>query len=232
MRISLLLLFCFVIGHVWAQDIVIKTAEGTPINGQTMQIPADINVNYNSGNLELLITNTGSINLDLQISKEYIDIVEGTTNDFCWAGGCLPPFTMVGDPVTVNAGATYDGGSVHYHCQGIEGTSIIKYRIFVEGGAEEFFIVEFTASTISVAEDVLIRKNIYPNPAQNNFTIAVEKRNMQIKIYNVLGELIRDFNAGESSVQVDCSLWNNGVYFVRSFDDNELVNTQKLVVAH
>ena len=232
MRISLFFLFCFIVGHVWAQDIIIKNHENDVLNSQTLQIAADINEDYNSGNLELLITNAGSVNLDLKISKEYIDVVAGTTNDFCWAGGCLPPFAMEGDPVTVNAGDTYDDGSVHYHCQGVEGTTIIKYRIFVEGGIEEFFIVEFTASTISVAEEALIEKSIYPNPAQNNFTIAVEKQNRQIKIYNVLGDLIRDFNAGELTTQVDCSLWNNGVYFVRSFDGNKLISTHKLIVAH
>ncbi|MBK7695558.1 MAG: T9SS type A sorting domain-containing protein [Saprospiraceae bacterium] len=62
----------------------------------------------------------------------------------------------------------------------------------------------------------------YPNPAHDLINIAMtsaENRNANLIILDVLGKVIysagMDLLAGENKVQVDCSTWAKGVYFVQ-----------------
>jgi hypothetical protein len=230
---KLYIIFTFIIVtiSVSAQDIIIKNLDNEILNGETIQVYADINEPYNSGNLYLLIQNQASNSLDLKVKKEYIDIVEGTTNDFCWSGTCLPPFTMETGALSLPAGETYDGFSVHYHCQGHQGNSTIKYTVFEEDGPEAFFTVQFSTDLTGLSSLFIDDLHIFPNPAKNNFSIEVSNSISKIEIFNVLGEMIYQNNTGNEKTNIDCSIWNNGVYFVRTFDGDNLVQTQKLIVS-
>lgn len=226
-----ILIFAIITTSISAQDIIIKNLDNEVINGQTVQVAADVNEDFNSGNLSLLIQNQTSNSLELKVKKEYIDILEGTSNDFCWDGACLPPFTMETGALTFAPGETYDDFSVHYHCQGIEGSSTVKYTIFEEDGPEAFFIVEFSTDFTSLSSQFISELSVFPNPAQSNFSITVSNNISNIEICNVLGELIYSTSISNQHVNIDCSKWSNGLYFIRTFDGNNLVKTQKLIVS-
>jgi len=62
--------------------------------------------------------------------------------------------------------------------------------------------------------------NMYPNPANDQFTVdfaGVERNNVQINVYNLVGELVKSINPSSSTdkVLVDMSELKAGVYLVR-----------------
>lgn len=225
------LVFSIITLSLSAQDIVIKDITDEIINGQTIQVAVDVNIINTPAILSLIIQNQSTNSLDLKVKKEYIDIVEGTSNSFCWNGACLPPFTMETEALTLASGESYNGFSVEYYCMGIEGTSTVKYIVFEENGPEAFFIVEYSTDFTSLSSQFISEFSVFPNPAQNNFSIEVSNNISNIEICNVLGELIYSTSISNQHVNIDCSKWSNGLYFIRTFDGNNLVKTQKLIVS-
>lgn len=225
------LVFSIITLSLSAQDIVIKDITDEIINGQTIQVAVDVNIINTPAILSLIIQNQSTNSLDLKVKKEYIDIVEGTSNSFCWNGACLPPFTMETEALTLASGESYDGFSVEYYCMEIEGTSTVKYIVFEENGPEAFFIVEYSTDFTSLSSQFISEFSVFPNPAQNNFSIEVSNNISNIEICNVLGELIYSTSISNQHVNIDCSKWSNGLYFIRTFDGNNLVKTQKLIVS-
>jgi photosystem II stability/assembly factor-like uncharacterized protein len=72
--------------------------------------------------------------------------------------------------------------------------------------------IEKTESTSSL--------QIYPNPSSNHFYISSDSNNhgiVEVEILNSLGQLIKTLSWDTNTTQqeVDCSLWNQGVYFIR-----------------
>lgn len=67
-----------------------------------------------------------------------------------------------------------------------------------------------------IASHTLI--NIYPNPANQVLYISSMNQNSDVKIYNILGELITGYNINkkDSTLEFDIANWPAGVYFVRA----------------
>ena len=81
----------------------------------------------------------------------------------------------------------------------------------------------------------LIFKNISPNPTSNNITITSSKNIDEIKIRNVLGQLVTPSAFGISptgeKTTLDVSTLENGIYFITIVSGKES-STQKLIVQH
>jgi len=76
---------------------------------------------------------------------------------------------------------------------------------------------------------------IYPNPATNNLTItfAEPQKNTTIKILNLLGKEIRNYELGmknEKSINIDVSDVAKGMYFVQITDETKTSFTKKIIV--
>lgn len=72
-------------------------------------------------------------------------------------------------------------------------------------------------------EQVSDRPMLYPNPASHSF--AVEGEVKEIRVYDVLGQLIHQ---GREPL-VDVTAWPEGVYFVRMVDESDLVSVVRLM---
>ena len=73
-------------------------------------------------------------------------------------------------------------------------------------------------SGVSVDENLTESMKIYPNPAQNSFTIEAEGE-IQYSVYNALGQVVL---AGKftDKVQIDAESLRQGVYFLQLKDTN------------
>lgn len=73
---------------------------------------------------------------------------------------------------------------------------------------------------------------LYPNPADQSFTLelAEETRPYAVHIYNVLGQEVWQKEV-TSATTIDCSDWDNGVYFVK-VRQRQASATRKLTVKH
>lgn len=72
----------------------------------------------------------------------------------------------------------------------------------------------------SLEESHVSDYHIYPNPSSNHFYISSDSNNhgiVEVEILNSLGQLIKTLSWDTNTTQqeVDCSLWNQGVYFIR-----------------
>ncbi|MCX7728783.1 MAG: T9SS type A sorting domain-containing protein, partial [Bacteroidia bacterium] len=63
-----------------------------------------------------------------------------------------------------------------------------------------------------------------------NFTITSSNisSDVVIQVFDVTGKLIKE----TTDKTINCSDWNNGVYFIRTKDKNAKVVTEKVVVQH
>jgi len=83
-------------------------------------------------------------------------------------------------------------------------------------------IVSVTVDVTSVLENSETA-SLYPNPASDHF--KVESQVKEIKVFDALGQMVYEGQTNE----VEVHNWNNGVYFVRIVDENDVVSTVKFI---
>ena len=91
--------------------------------------------------VEMKLRNLTNQDLDVIVGKEYVHIMEGTENTFCW-GLCFGPDVMESrEPKTISANSTSLDGELSFHyqidptysgdvSQYIQGTSTIRYYAY------------------------------------------------------------------------------------------------------
>ncbi|WP_299064225.1 BNR-4 repeat-containing protein [uncultured Polaribacter sp.] len=91
-----------------------------------------------------------------------------------------------------------------------------------------------TSQTLSIDDNKIADTsiNIYPNPANNNFTIAVKGINKaDIKIYNLIGKLIYQASTDKETTLINnFGKFKSGIYLVRVIGDNHNIYNQKLII--
>ncbi len=73
---------------------------------------------------------------------------------------------------------------------------------------------------------------ILPNPANDNIQIYSLHPIKNIEIFDITGKSITQLSPRSSVVNFDCENLQNGVYFVRSEDEEGNVSVKKLVIQH
>lgn len=69
--------------------------------------------------------------------------------------------------------------------------------------------------------------NIYPNPANENLHINSTEHIKSIKIYNIQSQLIYSVSANSSSISINTSEFESGIYFIK-IDTNEGIINKKI----
>ena len=84
--------------------------------------------------------------------------------------------------------------------------------------------------TTDISEYNLETINIYPNPTGGIINVNKgQLENVQVNIYNVLGESIYQFSITSSNYQIDLTAQPNGVYFVQLRTEQGIMN-KKLII--
>ncbi|MEA1873998.1 MAG: T9SS type A sorting domain-containing protein [Bacteroidota bacterium] len=234
----LVLLSLIFAGMLNAQSLQILTLNDVDVSGTEQNYTGDIEENINTIIEHFKIKNNSSSNIDVTVKKHYISILPETSNDFCWAGQCLPPSTMQSNILIVPAGTTEEPFDIHYHCQGIEGTSTVQYVAFDKSNPNDsvYFTVNFTAE-VNAIENVnrtVLVSNVYPNPANNiaklDFNLQANQK-LQCDVYDILGKLVYNESvSGQGAIEIPVRKLPQGTYFCRLILDGKLVETQKLMI--
>jgi Zn-dependent metalloprotease len=75
--------------------------------------------------------------------------------------------------------------------------------------------------------------SIYPNPINSNLTIETQQKvNLKVSITNALGILIFDSKYDDAKVNIDCSQYPNGIYFVRTLNQDGIIEINKIIIQH
>lgn len=70
---------------------------------------------------------------------------------------------------------------------------------------------------------------IYPNPSSGIFSVAGLPLNSNVEVFNVLGEKVFLYEAGDASLTFDLSDFPKGIYFVK-IDNKTKVHLRKIIV--
>ncbi|MCK5775597.1 MAG: T9SS type A sorting domain-containing protein, partial [Bacteroidales bacterium] len=97
-------------------------------------------------------------------------------------------------------------------------------------GEVEDYTVNFgnRASVFNEATD--LEMLIFPNPVQDLLSIRLtsNEKTINIKIYDVIGRIVDDFEVDSKETQVDLSSYQNGIYYIGA--DDGVQNTLKKFV--
>ncbi len=173
--------------------------------------------------------------------------VDSTQNSFCFGVNCYGPMTNESTfPTEIAAGATDNSfyGDYYpdkYGTGGHGGLTAITYEFFdnvtfgVPVSAKA--TINFHISASSIADNKIIFKGPYPNPASQftHFEYNIPSVNKaQLIIRNMLGVEIEtiQFDNRSGKKSVDVSNYASGLYFYSLVVDGKIVQSKKLIVKH
>lgn len=113
-------------------------------------------------------------------------------------------------------------------------TEIIYHRLsYYKDDAFEYRWSDCIPSSVfkNKTEDTIF--SINPNPTNNNFKIKFPHTNLvkkKIMIYNVMGILVSEKDNVKNDESVDISNLSNGIYCVTLIDNNNIIETTKLII--
>lgn len=166
--------------------------------GDTITVFGDIQIS------ELIavvkIKNVSTTDVQVSCHKQYISIVEGTTNTFCWANSCYPPTTFNAPAMTIPAGTITDKFSAEYYPNGIAGESIIKYTFKVVNGDSAYIFIKFS---VSAGFDYYSTNYIsaFLNPT-TGYLIVTSPAYSKIKVYTSQGILLKEIVTLNKQTQI------------------------------
>ncbi|MCH2235671.1 MAG: T9SS type A sorting domain-containing protein [Crocinitomicaceae bacterium] len=188
------------------------------------------------------VNNVSSGALDLRIERVKMSEITGSTDYVCWGldeltGTCYPSSVVApNNPwVSPDVAAVADGSaawlSIYYDANGNVGTS--EYRYYIVNASDvrvDSFDVRY-ASTVSIEEET-IEVSLYPNPANDivNVSLNGNDNNMNVDIYNVLGEAVLTQNLVNGVNTLNTSDLVGGVYFYSIRRGDKVIETKKLVI--
>ena len=241
------LMFLAVIGWVSAQSLQFEWKGHVYANGETV-VCTEVD-DFGSMAQEMQVRNLTSTSLEVMISREIVQLVEGTENSFCW-GSCYSPMVDVSPrPKTVEAGAVCDTADLSFHHQVdltysgdpdnfVAGTSVVKYYAYPEGNEEDRVCIEvwFACNAEGVAETSDINfSHAYPNPASSmvrfDYNLS-SASNASVAVYNLLGQEVmrQPLTTLQGTAAFSVADLNEGIYFCNLFVNGQSVMTEKFIV--
>lgn len=236
MKKHLLTLFgLFTVLAVNAQsvEIAMESDPGVLLNGDTVYITGPESVVY--PHMQIKNVSGSSQNY---LWKRVILTSSGTgfTDQLCDNILC---FNCSGNPwirpttITIADGATTIF-QPKLNTNGVSGTAHHRYYVMDAGEAYIDSIDVIFTSTVSIDENVKVSYNAYPNPAGDIFNIQLKASanngNYQVKIFNLMGELVSQENLVLGLNVISTEELTNGIYFYSIISNNNIAETRKLII--
>ncbi len=186
------------------------------------------------------IINSSQNTLDVSLNAYDVSIVPGTEHSFCWGILCYGVGTMSSAiPATINAGDTESSFKGDYLAHGNVGTSTVAYTFFDSNDSSDSLQLTINYRITPVGFNELKSVNTIsapsPNPAKNitSFNYNLKSgNNAEIKVVNLLGKTVKQFNLNTASGNVILSTadMRSGDYLVTLSVEGKSVAVQKLIV--
>ncbi len=221
-----------------AQAITINVA-GTPtdISG-TEHNEVLVTAGSDQHLVDFIVTNNTDSTQSLSITRSHISLTPGWSDYFCWglsgqAGMCYD--VQAAAVWTCSAETVGDGeqGTLQAYINAPNGgTSTIRY--YINDGSTYLDSVDLViTSTASIQENVSLSLNVSPNPANNVVNINMTGVNKaDVKIVDVLGNIVFNETVAETTKKVDVSRFRNGIYFITVDAEGIKPTTRKLIIRH
>ena len=107
------------------------------------------------------------------------------------------------------------------------------YVAFRNHNTEDIFLMKIDDISVTPGTGVENHEmitNIYPNPANNVLNINANANINRVEVYNMMGQMVANYNVNEMSTQINTTAFANGVYTVKIATENG-ITTKKFTVA-
>ena len=200
--------------------------------------------------VHFLVTNTTGSDQQWKITRKKINVPASWTDQVCWPPLC---YNTSGDlystpnsggnpaPIIVDGTATTTNAEVAELKPRItpnqSAASYALYRYYITeavGGAYVDSVdlsINFVLSVTTLKQTPII--NVNPNPADEYVNISLGSiENSQIKIVDVLGNVVYNESVANGTKSIDVTGFKNGVYFVMIEALGIISTSRKLIVRH
>ena len=82
----------------------------------------------------------------------------------------------------------------------------------------------YAAVEVTSVEEMDAGFNLYPNPASGKLTVESAVEMKEVKIYNLLGGLVRSFDRAGRKVEISLEGLPNGLYFIQMVSNERTVS--------
>ena len=132
-------------------------------------------------------------------------VVFNSTGGYIGGTGSMQMILSVGEPVT-----------------GVSETSEIALAQGFLGGSKTV-----AASPSSIQEVVAANAAIYPNPFSNYIKIKSDADNIQVAVYNTMGQEV--YNGAYQNNGIDLSHLSPGMYIIHATSNENIISTTKIL---
>ena len=206
-------------GTAGSRAIELRDASGSVIDTRYIYIPAG----------------TQFVNLDFEIQpgQDYqLGVAQGSTiSMFRNNSGTSYPYTLPG-VVSIkrsSAGSNPTGFYYFFYNWQIKLLDCRSERIEVSA------FIDSTCVVTGIQENAISGFELFPNPTSDIITLQVQNggNQVEVEIYDVQGKLVfakaYSYN-GNLNAKIDLSSFNEGVYYVRTISDQQIVTKQVVVL--
>lgn len=84
------------------------------------------------------------------------------------------------------------------------------------------------SATASLKDNALLNVSLYPNPATNFITVSADDTLEKVSVYTILGKTVKTISVNNSSIHIDISDLNSGMYLIK-YNVNNAVGAAKFI---
>lgn len=234
-------IFLLLVTTTFSQSIVVVNYNGDTLNSKTYLAQGD-GIGIDTAKLVTYMSQDISEDKEVTVTKYNLNKCEGTKNFFCWqvcyseAITEMSPF-LSPDKITMSPGTSDSSFSAYHMPEGETGNAKYRFVWKVKGETDTTFVdVEFKINGIcetqSIKDNIAINFDIYPNPIKNELTITTSNVSAyKIEVVNILGEKVIHKTMVDKHSKINTSSLQNGIYFVRFFNNGDIIEVKKIVVS-
>lgn len=221
----------------FSQSLSLSDANGPITNNGTVIITGSV---YSLLISKIYCTNNSASTINVRVKKEYISLIQGTYNTYCW-GNCYDSSLYIsGITVPIGAGITDSLNFIgDYNGHGIPGASTIKYTFYDDSNPTDEVSVNVQYTATVGLDELLSDVNFsaaYPNPATNqvsfNYSLPVGISEASIIIRDILGNTVKKslITNQEGKVVISTKDLTNGLYFSTVIVNDKIFSSRKLII--
>ncbi len=199
------------------------------------------------------IQNNSGQQLEIGVRRFLVDVVEGSTNKFCWAGLCYGlednfsanTIMMAPDQIFNSENPEEQFKGYYYHNDVAAGCSTIDYRFTDVNDLTLSTVVRViygidSDCTVGVSELTKPEAKLTeasPNPASEatalSYDFGYNPSNGKVAVYNMMGRLVKEISVRGKvgSLFLGVEDLAEGIYLYTLNDGNQVLATRKLVVS-
>ncbi len=174
--------------------------------------------------------------LQLEIEVIYNDIPNTWDGMVCIQGLCMGSIVPVGTEVPMVPTHDNLNGYVRLTVNPLGNTETVKYQVYVydvnfpEAGDTVTWILNAVNLT-EIEEDHIDTSHLFPNPAQNKFTIQSKNSTLNtVQIFNTSGQILQSHTLNNlSDITLDISALPKGIYYIQTQNNQGIINRQQLI---